>query len=298
MSNASAALMGTPNTDPTAASAGSGTPPAAPLATTPPTGGAVQSAPPATSAPSVWGDLKPELKGYVEAKNIPSPEVLVESYRNLEKLMGSKDKLIKLPDNLDDPNAMNEIYEKLGVPKDKSAYKIEGEDAEFAEFAKDMFLEAKLTPKQAEAVTKRLADYVKANESKETETLEQQFKSQEQALKNEWGVAYNDHVKVAQAAVQAFGLDGAAIDKLESSLGFDGVMKFLHNVGSKLGVADKGLVLGEKQSGFGSMTPAGAESKITELMADPTFNKRYLSGDKFAVEQITQLTAMKLGMKL
>jgi hypothetical protein len=294
MSNASAALM-TNTPDPTAGNAGSSTPP--PASSTPPAGGG-SSTPPAPS--SDWTTtLAPELKGYVENKGFKDPSMVLESYRNLEKLMGApKDRLLKLPENLEDPNAMNEIYEKLGVPKEKDAYKIEGEDKEFAEFAKSMFHEAKLTPKQAELVTKKLAEFAKSGDEKSTTQAEAEFKQQELNLRGEWANNYDANVKTAQAAVKAFGLDGAAIDKLEQSLGFDGVMKFLHTVGSKLGVSEKDFVLGGKQDGFGGVSPAAAESKMQELMADPVFSKRYFAGDKIAVEQMTRLHAIKGGFQL
>jgi len=232
-----------------------------------------------------------DLKGYVQTKGFKDPQSVVESYKNFEKLMGApKDKLLRLPEKADAPE-WNDVYSKLGRPQDPKGYEFtlpETMDKEFEGWAKENFHKLGLTKKQGEDLIK---GYVELNTSKETAFNSQiQAKAQEQEanLKKEWGAAFDQNIQVAKKAATQFGLDGKMIDNLESALGYDGVMKFLSTIGSKIGEA--GFVDSNSAKGFGgAMTPEQARFEISSLKTDTEFGKKYSSGDVEARRRLDQL---------
>ena len=253
--------------------------PATPAAAAPTS---TESAPVAAATPPAadWTTgLPDDVKGYVQNKGFKDPGAVLESYRNLEKLIGVKEKLIQLPTKDDDVNAWNEVYNKLGRPSKPEEYKIDapkqGGDEEFAKWAKNTFHETGLTAKQAEALVAKWAEFTGSRTEAQTQVLAQAAEAQEQALKKEWGAAYDQKIKEGRRAINEFGIGPEMIDKLEGAIGFEPLMKLIANIGSKL--AEPEFVTG-KAPGFGPMTPEAARQKITSLRSDPEFTRRYLSG--------------------
>lgn len=270
---------------------GAGTTPPAPAAS----GG---GAPPASAAPAAtWVDaLSPELKGFAENKGFKDPSALLESYRNLEKLQGvGPDRLLKLPEKPDDPEWGN-IYKRLGKPEKPEDYTIKPLDESptskaFVDWAKKTFHETGLTTKQAEALVAKWNEqnqnYVKAADEAQTAKLQEQQAS----LKKEWGAAYDHQMKVAKEAARAFGITPEQVDQLETVMGYDGVFKHLHAIGSKIG--EGSFVTGGNTSGNAGfsapMSPAAAQDRIAQLKMDHEFAKKYTSGDFEAKQTMERL---------
>ena len=248
--------------------------------------------------PSVTQDWKSgfndELKGYVEAKGFKDPAAITESYRNLEKITGAGlDKLIKLPQKPDDQAGWNDVYKKLGRPEKADDYKVEvpeGVDSGFAKWAKGMFHEAGLSKSQGEKLAAKWNEYVNNQKNQSIESKNQNIAAQEAELKKEWGMAFDKNMSTARAAAREFGIENETIDKLEEVMGFAGVIKFMHNVGSKLG--EHGFVSSQSQQGFGVMSPEAARSRINLLKSDPEFGKRFMNGEMTAKEEMARLHQM------
>lgn len=262
-----------------------GTPP--PQSTS--TGSGIPNAVPAATKPTTdWtSGYSDELKGYIQAKGFKDPNAIAESYRNLEKTVGAGlDKIIKLPEKADAPE-WNDIYYKLGKPQEAKNYKIpipEGmtEDKTVTDFMRNAFFEANLTGDQAQKVTAKWNELnaVKMKEVNEAKSLAN--KTARSELEVEWGKAFDQNVDVAKKAAKAFGLDGDMVEKMESSLGFPKLMKFLKDIGSKIAV-EGDFVQGNGTQGFGgAMEPAVAGAKIKELMNDREFIHRMSTGDSKA----------------
>ncbi|HMU86913.1 MAG TPA: hypothetical protein PKC11_04705 [Agitococcus sp.] len=236
-----------------------------------------------------------ELKGYVEAKGFKDPAAITESYRNLEKITGAGlDKLIKLPQKSDDQAGWNEVYKKLGRPDKADDYKIDVPqgtgDENFAKWAKGLFHEAGLSKAQGEKIAAKWNEYVLNNAKQTVEAHNQNISAQESELKKEWGMAFDKNMEAARAAAHEFGLDNETIDKLEDAMGWTGVIKFMHNVGSKLG--EHGFVSSNQQQGFGVMTPEAARHRISLLKSDSDFAKRFMNGEMSAREEMNRLHQM------
>lgn len=245
---------------------------------------------PASNAPW-YGSFNDDLKGYVETKGWKGPEATVESYRNLEKLHGvPPEQIIKLPKDGAPPEEWNKVWDRLGRPADPKEYNIpEGADGDttFAEWARGTFHELGIPKAMAEKLAAKYSEFGQSIMAKKQESYQATVAQETTALKQEWGAAYDQNINKAKAAVNGLGLDTESIDKLEQALGFAGVMKLLHNIGSKTGEGD--FVTSGSGGNFGVLSPGAAISRIKMLKEDADFTKRYLSGNSAAVEEMQRL---------
>lgn len=252
--------------------------------TTPPAGGA-GTTPPAAPPVNDWtSGLNDEYKGFVQTKGFKDPSSVLESYRNLEKLMGApRERLFTIPDKEDDKVGWDNVYSRLGRPAEAKDYNVqlspEAGTPEFTDFIKNAFHELGITKKQGETLMAKYGEFFNGQVQKTEADMKIQSDAQVNALKKEWGAAFNQNIQVAKSAANAFGFDAPKIDALEAALGYDGVMKFLADLGTKVGphqFVDGGRM---GNSGGQAYTPAAAQAQIRELRADPEFVRRYTSGD-------------------
>lgn len=226
-------------------------------------------APPA--APASWLDtLDADAKGYVEAKGFQDPAAVLKSYQNLEKLRGvPEDRLLKLPETMDNPADLAPIYDKLGRPESPDAYtRALGED-----FNDDAFkgIAAKAHElglndaqfKGLQEITGNMAAQVK-------EQMEESAAAEFDAWKAKNDQGFKDAARVmAQAGVTEDQLEGI-LSGNKSSL-YDFLAKF----GAK--TSESPVIRGEQPGGDFNMSPDAARQKIGELMADKTFMDAYTS---------------------
>lgn len=270
-------------------------PAAAPTTTT------TQAAPAATTttqaATTDWtSGFNDDLKGFVQNKGFKDPASVLDSYRNLEKLMGTpKERLLRLPENMDDATAMGEIYTRLGRPQTPEDYKIEvpkDGDASFAKWAQGTFHELGLTTKQASALVNKWNEFAVNHQNGMTEKSAAEMQAQHDGLKREWGAAFDQNISVAKRAAAEFGISAEVIDKMESAMGFTQVMKLMHTIGAKLGEGEF-VTNGSRGGSFnGALTPDQARNKINSLRQDNEFIKRYTNGDASAKAEMERLHAM------
>lgn len=228
-----------------------------------------------------------DLKGYIQKKGFKDPSVLADSYRSLEKLVGvPKDRVLKLPEQ-DDAPEWNDVYAKLGRPADPKEYKLEslGEEADFYQKA---FHELGVSKKQAETLVQKVSEYEAQRAEETQQATAVKLEQQEHALKKEWGAAYEQNIKIARQAVNAFGVDTAIIDQLEGAMGYDGVLKFFNRIGSKIGESEFVSPQGSRTMGS-AMTPEQARSEIQALKGDPGFIQKWSGGDRDSKERLDQL---------
>lgn len=253
-----------------------------------------------TGAAPTWIDgFAPDLKGYVETKGFKDPGAVVEAYRNFEKLHGvPRERLLKLPEKDDDAVGWGEVHTRLGRPDKPDAYDVklpDGVAPEFADFYKKTAHELGLSKKQGDAFAKKWAEHItgemtKANESEAISVQQQQSK-----LKTEWGAAHDQNVAQAKKAALAFGISGEQIDQLQGVMGFDGVMKFMHTLGSKVGEDPFVHGGGNGGNGFGMLSPDAARGRLSALKSDPAWVKRYTEGGHQETAEMERLLRMSIG---
>ena len=235
--------------------------------------------------------LNEEQKAFQATKQYESPGALIDAYRNMEKLLGVKDRLLELPAD-EDPAKWNAVYDRLGRPKEPKEYGFkagEGEDAKFLEWATGTFHGLGLNKKQAEGLLKKWNEYVGGVTTAQKQELAGMIETDEKALKTEWGLAYQQNEALVDRAAEMLGLKDEQLVKLRETFGYAGAMRFLHSIGSKLG-EDSFHAGGDTSGGFsGAMTPMQARAKIGELRKDLEFAKKLSAGDSKTIQEWTKL---------
>jgi len=267
--------------------------PAAPVAPpTPPTGGA----PAVPSGPAWLPGVDEVTAGYVANKGWTEPRQVLDSYVNLEKLLGADraGNTVILPKDGASAEEMASFYNKLGRPADPSGYKIEvpeGAPKEFATAAAQKLHELGISKAAGEKLAEWWNGQAKGSQEQHQQAQLQAFQQDDQALKQEWGAAFTQNLTAAQAAVRGLGVTPEQIDQMQKSMGHKATMEFFQKIGSKMGEAD--FVSGNRSEPFGAaLTPSQANAKIASLKGDKEFVARYLKKDSAAVAELTRLIAM------
>lgn len=266
-------------------------------ATPPATGvGAVAPAAGTTVEHAAWHTgLSEELKGYATPKGWKDVGSVVDSYRNLEKLVGVKEKLLQVPDDLGDAKSMEAVWNRLGRPEKAEGYGIKTADEKFDKWAADTFHKAGVSGNQAKAILESLNNFTTAENTAAEGTIKAQNEQKINALKGEWGAAYEQNLNVAKAAAKQFGITAEAVTKLEQAMGFADCMKFLQNVGSKVGEASFHSGTGAAANSNVILAPAQAKEKINSLINNKEFAKKYMAGDLQAKNEMEKLNKMAVG---
>lgn len=247
---------------------------------------------PAGGTPADWisGISDEGVRSWVTTKGFKDPAAVATSAWNLEKLIGvPQDRIVKLPGD-DKPEAWNEVYTRLGRPENADGYKIpvpEGGNPEFAKTAAAWFHEAGLGQKQAEKLAGKWNEYMGQQAQAQQDALAAAGTEQAGKLKTEWGASHDANIAIAQKAAKAFGFNEQAIDALQQAMGYDGVMKMLHSIGSKIG--EDNFVGGGGAPSGGASSPDAAKAEIALLRKDGDFTQRLLRGDAEAKTKWSRL---------
>lgn len=276
----------------TPAPAPTSTPASAPAPAPSPTPAPAPSPAPAATFDWATTGLDADSLNFVTTKGWKGAPDVVSSYRNLEKLTGSLDKIITMPTD-DKPESWGAFYDKLGRPKDAAEYQLpvpQGESPDFAKVAAGWFHEVGLTPKQAQALATKWNEHTKAARDGDLQTRQAAVAVEDSKLRNDWSGEYDANVGKAQSAARAFGIDAATIDKLEHAMGFADVMKLFHAIGSRIAVDDTFVGNnGGGPQGFGGFSQEQARARIAELQGDKAWGRRYATGDAEARREMTRL---------
>lgn len=190
------------------------------------------------------------------------------------------------------------MYQKLGLPKELKDYEVKlkegpGLDKAFAEKFKETAHKAGILPHQAQ----KLADWFEsANATSEAQVLQMRqdkMKADTDALKTEWGAAFEQNLARAGQVVREVG-DPELVKYLDQTgLGNDiQLVKLLSKVGEKF-MKEGGHVGGE--AGFKpKFTPKEAMAEANKIMGDfthPYHNSQH-PNHKNAVAEVQGLFEM------
>lgn len=277
-----------------------GTPPVSPPAAPPAEGSSPPSPPAAPPPPSYYESFEdPQDRGYVETKGWKSGKDLLHSYRNLEKLRGvPAERLLTLPENMEDAEALKPIMAKLGLaaPEKAEDYgftQIDGMDQEFATTAQGWMHELGVPPKIAAGLAERWQAYANAQREGVLREATEETAAELGRLQGEWGPKYDENVEIARRAVRQFGFSEEELQAMESGIGAAAMYKRFNAIGQRLN--EGSFIEGDsKKDGF-IMTPDAARSKRNGLMEDNAFMAKFLNGDPAAKEQMERLNRIIAG---
>lgn len=239
--------------------------------------------------------LPEELKSHPSLQKFNSPADLFKSYVSLESMLG-KNK-VPIPDENAPQEEWDKFYEKLGRPKTPDEYEIKLDgiqtNEEFLNNYKQWAHKAGLNKQQAAELAKHYAEFENQYVAKLRQDFINRVQEAKRNLANEWGQNYERNVKAAERALMAAANE---IDGLQEWLEASGAkadpvfVKLMHFFG-------RGLAEDTLKGGGRAIAPESAEAEIERLLADDDFKKKYLSGNKAAVEQITRLMEAAYGNK-
>lgn len=253
---------------------------------TPPDGGS-PAVTDKVEVPEWFGEVDPDTAAYVSGKGWAEPKDLVESYRNVERMVGGK---VAIPDEGDE-KGWGTLYDRLGRPASGNEYDL-GTPPEhlpegMGDWYKGLAHEMGLNQAQAAAGFTKMSEYLAESQQAATSANEERDSQQMIQLKAEWGSNYDGEIQAGKAAAKAFGFTADEIDAMAGSIGVGETLKRFAAMGHKIG--EHGAE-GEESThaGFG-MSKEKASARHAELMANPQFSARYQSGDKEALKEVDRL---------
>lgn len=223
---------------------------------------------PETSTESPWtAGLPEDARGYVEMKGWADPASVVESYKNLEHLQRvPRDRLLELPEDLADGEAMGAVFSRLGRPEKAEEYQIESLEVEGETNILPAFKEAAHGAGLSQAQAERLAGWYnelyEQAQTQKNEQAEQRATVEMTALKRDWGPEYDANVMAGKRAVQWLGLEGDDLEKLEEALGPRKLLEMTTRIGRGLG--EHSQPGGDAEEGGFGMTTARARAVLEE----------------------------------
>lgn len=258
---------------------------------------AAVATPPAAPAPVAVPWLEgadPAVVGYVQNKGWEQPVQMLESYQNLEKLLGAEraGNTVILPKPDAPKQEVDTFYNRLGRPADPTGYKLEvpalNGDPEFAKAAAGKMHELGLSKAQGEGLGQWFNEHFgSVLKTAEADVLARN-QEQQAALKTAWGSAFDQNKEIAAAAARGLGVDAATLDALDQALGFDKTMQLFHSIGTK--IREPEFVDGSGNRTFGAaLTPGQAQAKIAELKVDKNWVSRLMNHDAAATAEWKQL---------
>jgi hypothetical protein len=199
-------------------------------------------------------------------------EKAVESHANLEKLLGHEK--VPIPKDANDVEGWSRFSKALGIPDKAEGYGLPDavvpQDMAGMEFNKGKFAEIahahKLTPAQAkglwETYTKTAVEEHGKLVASQRETMTQTVN----ALKGEWGDAYQQNVELGQMVINKFADSPESNDKITAALlQFPEGVKFLAKIGDQF-AENK---VGEFTAKRFTLAPEQAKDEWTKIIRDP-----------------------------
>lgn len=246
-----------------------------------------------------YGSVQDEtLKGYAANKGWKTPQEALESYRNLEKLVGSEK--LPMPKDAEDKEGWDRLYKKLGRPDNAAEYNLpvpEGADKAFATEASKKFHELGLTATQARAI----AEWWNGTASSQQEALknkaELSFQNDMDYLNQRWGDKKPQYEEISRRAFKNLRVDmqemtGVTLEDddlgaIEGAIGTKKMMALFAAAGKPYQEA----IFHDSEGGkkFGS-SPEAAKAELAALKSDQDFLKKFQAGDVDAVAKWTKLT--------
>lgn len=222
-----------------------------------------------TGAAPSWRDSLPDdLKNDPGLQPFTDVSQVAKSYVHLQKQLGM-DKIVVPSQHATDED-WGKVFSKLGLPATLDKYEVkagEGIDQKMFDGLKAEAHKAGILPKQFQKVVDAFAAQTKAQQDAFIAKHQQKATENVNALKKEWGQAYDKNVGYAKAALKAFGADEASIKHIQENYGADvAIVKMLAKIGQ--------TALKEDQlpAGFGAtmsgMTPADIQAKIAQIRGD------------------------------
>lgn len=241
-----------------------------------------------------FNSLEDLAKSHIEVRSMvgnslrpPGPEASPEAKKEFrERLSKTVPDLFHLPEG--DAEAEGRIWSKLGKPAKREEYKFappEGVDPSVIESLRDAAVEGGMTQKQFEALAKKTVAGAQNTAAEVKKGLD--------ALKTEWGAAWQTKLQAAAALAQSAGIsEGTVAAILGGRLPASQLKTWDYlatAVGSEGGLPGPGLGGGGPKNG---LTRSEAELQVAEIQKNPAYFNAKLEGHDRLVGKMNELQAM------
>lgn len=240
-----------------------------------------------------------ETRSWVQTKGWQDVNALAVSARNAEKLIGADPKsIVRLakPGDIEGQKAMRLA---LGMPETHDKYdfgdagKVAGTDQKYLTAAREFFHKAGLSNDQAKSIVEANNAYVAQVVAQRDTEYKANVAVGDQQLQAEWRGGYDRKIAQAGTTAKMLGISAEMVDGLESKIGYAETLKFLANLGDKLG-EDSFVDMASGGKKFtGAMTPDEAKAQWDQAKMDQGFLTALMDnnnpGHKAAKERQTNL---------
>ncbi|MGD9614938.1 MAG: hypothetical protein AB7H90_02945 [Alphaproteobacteria bacterium] len=255
-------------------------------AAAPPSNGGAGGAGGALGAPVFADTLPADIRTDPVFRDIKDLEGLARGYQGQARLMGiPKDRLLELPADPGNAEAMGKVYDRLGRPEapDRYAFKTDAlpEGVTIDEPTMGWFRQTVhslgLSQRQAAALFEAWNAHVGERVTGQQQQSAQAHEAAIGALKTEWGAAFDEKLRVAKDALAHYGGDKAA--EIASRYGSDpDLARIFAEVGKVL--QEHGMIGRGTPGSAATLSPTEAQQEINAKYADPEFIKRMQSRDR------------------
>lgn len=280
--------------------AGSGNNSAAAGAQTPPGNASGTNAAQGNAHTDWRSSLPEEIRDHASLKNIQDPVALAKSYVNAQKLIGAEK--ISIPGKHATEDDWKQVYTKLGLPETADKYEVKFKDTvtldqNFATEFKDVAFKSGILPKQAQALADWFSQANEQSEAKFAEQIKVQTEKNINALKEEWGVAFDNKLRTAQKVVAKFGDEKINAFIENSGLGNNpDFIKFVAKIGETF---KEDSEVNPGSNGIPAMTPKDAIAAANKIIGDtshPYHQKGHIN-HQAAIKEVQDLFKMAYPQK-
>ena len=240
----------------------------------------------------------PTLKPFVNKEGEVNVANLLKSYVDTKKSFGNK---VAVPSEHASEDEWADFYEKVaGHPKEIAKYEVTRPEEskisqELFDTMKGKLHAAKVPAAQAMDFFKSIEEESVAIQKNMDTGMAAKVKEEHDALRSEWGQAFEQNAKAASSVIIEYGDDDFKQYAKDSGLTSDAKFtKFLLAVSNELNseAVDRGT-RGNNNPGF--LTPGDASVKINEMRGDAKhpYNDRNHPGHGDAVNEMKKLYEMK-----
>lgn len=263
-----------------------------------------------TTAATAWHTgLDGEVIGWAQNKGWLSDDPktafasAVQAHREAQKFIGAPpEQMLRLPKDQTDEAGWKAVYGRLGVPEAAKDYDLSGVkfadgaelDAAFSDSIRDALYNARVSKDRAADVVKAVVKFMDNAETQEATIKQGQLDEEKAALAKNWGKNMEANKFIASQAAQKLGVTPETIKALEGVVGYRSIMEMFHKIGVSIGEA-KFVSADGSNPGNGIMSRDHAVARKAELMADKSWQDRYMKGDILARKEMRSLNVIISG---
>lgn len=220
--------------------------------------------------------------------------------REAQKFVGvPPDQLIRLPKDAKDEAGWNDVWSRLGAPKEAKEYdfssvkRADGTpiDETLAETIRQASFASHARKETAAAIAAALVKHLDGQQASQTAELTSKLNAEKADLAKSWGTKADENKLTAMQGARRLGVSPEEVAALEKVAGYSKVMEMFRKIGA--GTSEDTFVEGNMDA---PKTAGSAQARLNELMADPAWGKRLTGGDAAARREFEALTEQVVGV--